>query len=90
MVINHKPREDIIMTDIKLADVTIHIDKDTDTDTRSAVEAALRAVNGVISVHMPSNEPHLVVVEYNPDATKSSHLLTMVKEVAGHAELIGL
>lgn len=24
----------IIMTDIKLVDVTIHIDKDTDTDTR--------------------------------------------------------
>jgi len=78
------------MTDIKLADVTIHIDKDTDTDTRNSVETALRAVNGVISVHMPSNEPHLVVVEYDPDTTKSSHLLTMVKEVAGRAELIGL
>ena len=78
------------MTDIKLADVTIHIDKDTDTDTRQAVETALRAISGVISVHMPSDEPHLVVVEYDPDATASSHLLTMVEEVAGHAELIGL
>ncbi len=78
------------MTDIKMVDVTIHIDKDTDTDTRNSVETALRAVNGVISVHMPSNEPHLVVVEYDPDATASSHLLTMVKEVAGHAEMIGL
>jgi cell division protein FtsX len=90
MVINHKLGEEIIMTDIKLADVTIHIDKDTDSDTRTAVETALRQINGVISVHMPSDEPHLVVVEYNPDATASSHLLTMVKEVAGHAELIGL
>lgn len=78
------------MTDINLADVTIHIDKDTDSATRTAVETALRQINGVISVHMPSDEPHLVVVEYNPDATASSHLLTMVKEVAGHAELIGL
>ncbi len=78
------------MKDIKLTDVTIHIDKETDTDTRNAVDTALRTVNGVISVHMPSNEPHLVVVEYDPDATASSHLLTMVKEVAGHAELIGL
>jgi heme-binding NEAT domain protein len=90
MVINHKLWEEITMTDIKLADVTIHIDKDTDSDTRTAVETALRQINGVISVHMPSDEPHLVVVEYNPDATASSHLLTMVKEVAGHAELIGL
>ena len=78
------------MTDIDLADVTIHIDKDTDPDTRQSIETALRAVNGVISVHMPSDESHLVVVEYDPDATKSSHLLTMVKEVAGQAELIGL
>ena len=78
------------MKDIKLTDVTIHIDKETDTDTRNAVDTALRTVNGVISVHMPSNEPHLVVVEYDPDATASSHLLTMVKEVAGRAELIGL
>ena len=78
------------MTDINLADVTIHIDKDTDSDTRQAVETALRAVSGVISVHMPSDESHLVVVEYNPDATTSSHLLTMVKEVVGHAEMIGL
>ena len=78
------------MTDIKLVDVTIHIDKDTDADTRQNVETALRTVNGVVSVHMPSNEPHLVVVEYDPDATASDHLLTMVKEVAGRAELIGL
>lgn len=78
------------MTDIKLVDVTIHIDKDTDTDTRNAVEAALRTVKGVISVHMPSNEPHLVVVEYDPDATTSSQILSTVQEVAGHAEMIGL
>lgn len=78
------------MTDIKLADVTIHIDKDTDSDTRQDVETALRAISGVVSVHMPSEESHLVVVEYDPDLTTSSYLLTMVEEVVGHAELIGL
>ena len=78
------------MSDINLADVTIHIDKDTDSDTRQNVESALRAVSGVISVHMPSKESHLVVVEYNRDATTSSHLLEMVEDVVGHAELIGL
>ena len=78
------------MTDIDLADVTIHIDRDTDSDTRQSIETALRAVNGVISVHMPSDESHLVVVEYDPNAPTSSHLLTMTKEVAGRAELIGL
>lgn len=78
------------MSDIKLVDVTIHIDKETDEGTRQQIEAALRTLNGVVSVHMPTNEPHLIVVEYNPDETTSSHLLTLVKELAGHAEMIGL
>ena len=78
------------MSDITLTDVTIHIDKDTDATTRSNVENGLRRLNGVVSVHMPEEKPHLVVVEYNPEEITSSDLLTMVGELAGHAELIGL
>jgi len=78
------------MKDINLVDVTIHIDKNTDSDTRQNVETALRSVSGVISVHMPNNKSHLVVVEYDPDATTSFHLLTRVEGVVGHSELIGL
>ena len=78
------------MSDITLTDVTIHIDKDTDTVTRSAIENGLRTLDGVISVHLPADRPHLVLVEYDPSATSSSHLLTLVKELAGHAEMIGL
>ena len=78
------------MTDIQLVDVTIHIDRDTDADIREKIETALRNLSGVISVHMPDEEPHLLVVEYDPDATKYEHLLTIVRELAGHAELIGL
>ena len=78
------------MTDISLVDVTIHIDKAVDFRTRQDVEVALRAINGVISVHMPSKHSHLVVVEYDPDETTSFNLLTTVEEIVGHAELIGL
>lgn len=78
------------MSDIKLVDVTIHIDNETDADTREKIDAALRSLPGVISVHMPNEEPHLLVVEYNPDATTSTHMLTTVRELAGHAEMIGL
>lgn len=78
------------MSDIKLVDVTIHIDKETDNDTREKIDAALRALPGIVSVHMPKEEPHLLVVEYNPEATKSAHMLTTVRELAGHAEMIGL
>lgn len=78
------------MSDIKLVDVTIHIDNDTDTDTREKIDTALRRLNGVVSVHMPDDEPHLLTVEYNPDVTTSAHMLTTVRELAGHAEMIGL
>lgn len=78
------------MTDIKLVDVTIHIDKETDEKSRANVDSGLRLIDGVVSVHMPEKEPHLIVVEYNPDKTTSTNLLTMVKEIAGHAEMFGL
>lgn len=78
------------MSEITLADVTIHIDKDTDAATRGNLGNGLRNIEGVVSVHMPEDKPHLVVVEYHPGATSSSHLLIMVKELAGHAEMIGL
>jgi hypothetical protein len=78
------------MSDIKLADVTVHIDRDTDADMRAKVEAALRGLDDVVSVHMPDDKPHLVVVEYNPDKVNSGVVLAAVKEIVGHAELIGL
>lgn len=78
------------MSDIQLVDVTIHIDKNTDDTTRKEIEKALRGIDGVISVHMPEVERHLIVVEYNPDAAKSMDLLDAVKPLAGHADLIGL
>ncbi len=78
------------MSDVQLADVTIHIDAETDDTVRGQVEAALRAVDGTVSVHMPDDARHMVVVEYVPDKTNSGVLLAAVREMAGHAELIGL
>jgi hypothetical protein len=78
------------MSDIKLIDVTIHIDKDVDSDTRQRIDAALRTKTGVVSVHMPNDKPHLLVVEYDPDATDSSNMLAAVQQVAGSAQLIGM
>ncbi|WP_455197925.1 hypothetical protein [Kaarinaea lacus] len=78
------------MKDIKLVDVTIHIDNETTDDTRGKIETALRSLNGVVSVHVPEEDTHLLTVEYDPDVTTSAHMLTTVRELAGHAEMIGL
>ncbi len=78
------------MADIKLTDVTIHMDRETDADTRDKVETTLRQQQGVVSVHMPENRNHLLIVEYNPDVTTSMHMLATVSRLAGHSEMIGL
>ena len=78
------------MTDIKVVDVTLHIDNNLDTTIRGAVEKELRGINGVVSVHMPEDKPHLIEVAYNPDDVKSEYIAHSIRELAGHVELIGL
>ena len=76
--------------DIQLADVTIHVDKDVGTKERSGIEAALRGVDGVVSVRNTAERSHLFLVEYNPERTNSQVLLSTVKGKYGRAELVGL
>ena len=75
---------------IQLADVTVHIDQTLEREERSQIENALRAIDGVISVHNPDERPHLAVIEYNPDKTSSAAILSAVTSQGVNAELIGL
>ncbi len=77
------------MADINVADIILHIDNDLDTKMREAVENELRSINGVISVHMPEDKPHLVEVAYNPSAVKSENIVHSIRELAGHVEMAG-
>ena len=76
--------------DIQLADVVVHIDQTLEREQRSQIEDKLREIDGVVSVHNPDNRPHLAVIEYNPDKTNSSTILSTVTSQGVHAELIGL
>jgi hypothetical protein len=75
---------------IQLADITLHIDETLETERRAAIENAVRAIDGVISFHNPSDRPHLNVIEYNPEKTNSATILSAVTREGVHAELIGL
>jgi hypothetical protein len=79
-----------MMVDIKMTDVTIHMDRETDAATREMIETSLRKLQGVVSVHMPENRKHLLIVEYNPDVTRAEYMLETVNKLAGHSEMIGL
>ena len=76
--------------DIKLTDVTLHIDENLHIDKRQSIEDSLRSLEGVVSVHNDSKTPHLAMIEYNPDVTSSSAILQRVINEGVHAELIGL
>lgn len=78
--------------DIDLADVTLHIDEELEPDQLGALEDALRARDGVVSVHFNTSvkHPHLAVVEFNPVKVSSRDLLSILRYQGLHGELVGL
>lgn len=78
------------MANIYLADVTVHIDESINAETRTKLEEDLRSLDGVISVHSSEKTPHLIVVTYDPDHTRSKKVLETVLGEHLHAELVGL
>jgi hypothetical protein len=78
------------MNDINLADVTVHIDENVDHDVREQIQDRVRALVGVVAAVSHDERPHLMVVEYNPQAVDSQGILACVKAQGVHAELIGL
>jgi cell division protein FtsX len=76
--------------DIKLVDLTVHIDENLSPEQRIDIQDSIRALDGVVSVHGSSKTPHLTVVEYNPEAMDSKRILKRITDQGAHAELIGL
>jgi hypothetical protein len=75
---------------IDLADVTLHVDETLDADGLTDLENAFRQRDGVVSVHVEQNRPHLFVLEYNPKLVHSKDLVKIPQFHGLHAELIGL
>ena len=76
--------------DVNLADITLHIDENLNTEQRGTIEESLRALDGVVSVHNSEKTPHLSIVQYNPDAMDSKRILKRITDQGVHAELIGM
>ncbi len=76
--------------DIKLVDVTLHIDEKLDHAKLQALADKIREQDCVVSVVFHDEKPHLMIVQYNPDKAKSADILQHVRNQGIHAELIGL
>jgi len=75
--------------DTKLAEVTLHIDENTSHDERENFRDALLVMDGVMAASCHDEKPHLILIEYNPDAINSIEFVNAAKQHKLHAELIG-
>jgi hypothetical protein len=74
----------------KLAEVTLHIDEDISHDKREEFRDVLLAMDGVMAAAYHDEKPHLMLIEYNPDAVNSIRFVDAAKKKNLHVELIGL
>ena len=73
-----------------IADVTVHIDETLDHEHLELLSNTMHDMEGVISIGVHDNRPHLMIVGYDPRVTKSKNILDKVTQGGLHAELIGL
>ena len=76
--------------DIKLVDITLHVDENLSAEQRETLEESLRALDGVVSVHNSDKTPHLTIIGYNPDKIDHHIILKRVTDQGAHAEVIAL
>jgi hypothetical protein len=75
---------------IKMVDVTVHIDEDISHNDRESLRERMLKKKGVLAASYHDTQPHLMVVEYNPDVVSSKEILKTVEGIGVHAELIGM
>ena len=76
---------------MKTVDVLIHVHPELSPEDRAKVAQEVAASVGVISANFDKHKhPHLLIVQYNPDAVQASLILEMVKRLDPAASLVGL
>lgn len=75
---------------MEMVDILIHVHPDLSAARRETLEEELRGYPGMLSVHFSREHPHLLVVEYDPNAISSAAILNLVGERGVQASRIGL
>jgi hypothetical protein len=71
------------------AEVTLHIDEATSHDERENFRDVLLAMEGVMAASYHDERPHLMLIEYRPEAINSKEFVSAANKHGLHAELIG-
>jgi len=75
--------------DIHMSDIMLHIDENLNSKEQLMLETQMREQTGVVGLGYHGTQPHLMIVEYDLDATTSKNLLHAVNNFGLHAELVG-
>jgi hypothetical protein len=68
----------------------VHVDEAIPADKMHELEDVVRTDACVISACSSNENPHMLLVTYNPACTSSGKVLNMVQAQGVHAELVGL
>ncbi len=78
------------MMDISVVDMIVHVNETVPAERMNELEEVLRTDACVISACSSNDNPHLLMVTYNPACTTSGNVLNMVQAQGLHANLVGL
>jgi len=77
--------------DMHIADITVHLHPKTTSDDRGVIEQALRAHDGVVSVHFDAQDhPHAMIVAYNTQTTTSTDVLAVIRKYDDQAVMVSM
>ncbi|MCF6190114.1 MAG: heavy-metal-associated domain-containing protein [Cocleimonas sp.] len=69
--------------------VVVHINEELDSDHQEQLSQKVGSLNGVYSADVQEKRPHLMIVDYDPNQTKSLDVLSGVNSSGVHAQLVG-
>jgi hypothetical protein len=73
-----------------IVDMIVHVDESISAERMHELEEVVRTDACVISACASDENPHMLLVTYNPACTTSGSVLNMVQAQGLHAGLVGL
>lgn len=72
------------------SDIMIHINESLGEEARSALENAIRSVEGVVAPRFNAGKEHLLMVAFDPKKTSAAALLEQTRTAGYTAQLVGM
>ncbi|MGA7984888.1 MAG: hypothetical protein WCA01_06890 [Burkholderiales bacterium] len=72
------------------SDIMIHINESLGEEARSALENAIRSVEGVVAPRFNAGKEHLLMVAFDPKKTSAAALLERTRAAGYTAQLVGM